>query len=258
MPSSGEARMRAGVEDPEKLETMQNANRAAAAKGRPGPHLSLDLDKPPPHKTGNMFAAGLQRLFGRDQHPEYVKSAARKLYYDGDDGEFAEQAKAKLLAYTAAHTAPIQGMGGTAEAALLETPAPNAGWFKGTVPHADKPFGHDAAPPKIETGLVLETRTKHPSLGHLIRAIGDQHAQKHIRIVFNDRFEKEKQKRTLAAMQTLAAMRTTKAAPYAPYEALGGRRPRRTRKAKRHTRKATRNRKSRVRRSRRKLRTRRN
>lgn len=250
MPSSGDARMRAGVEGPVTLKDMQDANRAAAAKGRSGPHLSLDLDKPPPHKTGNRIAAGLRGLLVGHHHPEYVKSAARKLYHDGDDGEFAEQAKAKLLAYTAAHTAPIQGMGGTAEAALLETPAPNAGWFKGTVPHADKPFGHDAAPPKIETGIVLKTRTKHPSLGHVIRAIGDDGAREHIMSVFNDRFEKQK--------RTLAAMRTTKAAPYAPYEALGGRRPRRTRKAKRHTRKATRNRKSRVRRSRRKRRTRRN
>ena len=252
MASSEDARTGAGAEGPVTLKDMQDANRDAAAEGRPGPHLSLDLDKPPPHKTGNM----LERLFGRRQHPEYVKEAVRKLYHDPEPTATTRAAQRKLLAYTAAHTAPIQGMGGAVKDALALTPAPKSGWFKGTIPNAPKPWGDSSAAPQVQKGVILKNDGDEESLGGLISAIGDPYAKAHIENVFKSRFQK--QKKTLDAADR--AKRRAGAVDLAHVQSSinGGRRPRRTRRTKRHTRKATRNRKSRVRRSRRKRRTRRN
>lgn len=197
----------AGVMSPENLKAMQDANAAAAKEGKPAPYLSLNLNQPPPHKKGNWFSA----LFSGNEHPDYIKLAANKIMKDPDSAG-ATAAQEKTLAYMAAHTAPIEGMERSAEEALRTTPAPRMGFLKGTIPHAPALWGHaDATGRKIKDALVLKTKEKHATLGHLIDTIGDNAAKTDIKAIFASRFQQQKRILATAERARAAALKRSRA-----------------------------------------------
>lgn len=247
-------REQAGVEDPTKLKAMKAANDVAKKEGKPPPYLSLDLDQPPPHKKGGW----LSTLFRGDNHPAYIKNAARKIYHD-PVGPFGVAAQERLLAYTAAHTAPIKGMDMSVHEALKTTPAPKYGLLKGAIPHADSSWGHASSPPQIKSGLVLKN-VRHDYLKGLFDNIRDDDARQDITSIFEDRFKKQKTRLAVVAKANAAAKATTttkvvstakavkandtrsmlstpttKADPSSAFSINGGRRGRSTRKVRRHT-----------------------
>jgi len=227
------ARKHVGVEDQTKLNTILVENDVAKREGKSSPHLSLDLDQPPPHKKGGF----LSTLFSGNKHPSYVNDAVRKVYHD-PGGPFGVAAQEKLLAYTAAHTAPIKGMNMSVDKALKATPAPRYGLLKGTIPHASSSWGHAGAPPKIKKALVLKNE-RHNHLEGLFASIGDGDARRNIRSIFTDRFDKQKAHLDAVAKVTAKATANIKTTSNAKANAEGssfsingGRRGRSTRKGR--------------------------
>ena len=223
------ARKHVGVEDQTKLNTILVENDVAKREGKSSPHLSLDLDQPPPHKRGGF----LSTLFSGNKHPSYVNDAVRKVYHD-PVGPFGVAAQEKLLAYTAAHTASIKGMNMSVDNALKATPAPRYGLLNGTIPHANRSWGHAGAPPKIKEALVLKNE-RHNHLEGLFDSIGDEDARQNIRSIFTDRFDKQKAHldAVAKAAANIKAKSTAKAnAEGSSFSINGGRRGRSTRKGK--------------------------